>query len=133
MSPLFIAAIAASLIPQYDIARTCHIDTAVTDDEAAYQSCISDEQAAKEKIAKEWSRYPSTARDACSTDQVPDPDSSYVELMTCFEIEDWKNHLNDVGGIVAGSRPVGGSPFTPEQMGGGMASHPLGGVPGAHF
>ena len=75
----------------------------------------------------------------CSSEQTDEFDRSYVELMTCLEMQDWKAHLDDigggsaVGGSVAGSGALGGSPLTPSQIGGYSATHPLGGIPGAHF
>jgi hypothetical protein len=127
-------ALAVSGLPVFNIDKACRTDTeAAQEDRSAYQICLNDEDAARAKIVAEWSRYPIGARTTCSSEQGDDLDGSYVELMTCLEIEDWMANPVDMGqGAAAGSRAVGGSPLTPSQIG-SYSGHPLGGVPGAHF
>lgn len=132
----FLLALAVNASPVFDIEKACRIDTeAAQEDMGAYHACLSDEEAAKAKISAEWTLYPSSSRMMCSSDQPDESDRCYVELMTCLEMQDWKMHLDDVGGggPTAGSRARGGSPVTPSQIGGYSATHPLGGIPGAHF
>ena len=135
MLPMFLIAAAVGALPSYNLDRSCRIDTDVAaDGESAYHICVKDERAAKDRLAKEWNSYPASVRRACASDQNQDLDASYVELMTCLEIEEWKNHLDDIGGrLTNGSPALGGSPFTPSQIGHFTASHPLGGTPGAHL
>jgi hypothetical protein len=133
MLSLLLAVMAATLLPTFSIEKTCLMDTAAAqEDRGAIDTCVRDESAAMSKISKEWARYPTTERRECASGQNRDFDGSYVELMTCLEIQDWKRHLSDVGGnFAAGSRTSGGSPLTPSQIGGYSASHPLGGIPAA--
>jgi hypothetical protein len=63
--------------------------------------------------------------------------NSYVELLTCIEMERWKTDLGPLtsqrasGGEVGGAG--GGSPPTPGQFSpSGAAVHPLGGSPSIH-
>lgn len=133
-------ALAINVFPTFDIEKACRIDTeAAQEDNGAYQACVKDEEAAKTKISAQWSHYPNSSRITCSSEQTDEFDESYVELMTCLEMQDWKTHLDDVGGGLAtggsavGSGALGGSPLTPSQIGGYSATHPLGGVPGVHF
>jgi hypothetical protein len=133
-------ALAINAFPTFDIENACRIDTeAAQEDNLAYQGCVKDEESARTTISAQWSRYPASSRMTCSSEQTDEFDGSYVELMTCLEMQDWKTHLGDIGGALAGggsaagSRAFGGSPLTPSQIGGFSATHPLGGVPGAHF
>jgi hypothetical protein len=131
MLPLLFVAVFASGIPNYDVERMCRSDTELTQDNAGFNGCVQDERAAKEKITKEWATYPASAKDECIANISGELGQSYVELMTCFEMQDWKKHLNDVGGpFVSGGRL--GSPPSPTQIGGGSATHPLGGSPAIH-
>jgi hypothetical protein len=132
MLPFLFIAVAASNLPLYDVERSCRMDTEALGDNGAYESCLKDEQTAKETVGRDWGRYSAAARQACVPDDMGDFGNSYVEMMTCFEIQDWKTHLDDVGGsVMAGPASNGGSPPTPSQIGGYTASHPLGGIPGA--
>jgi hypothetical protein len=133
MFELLLVAMFASQIPNYSVEKICRSDAELAQDEFGLNACVQDEKAAKEKIAKEWSTYPASAKQECIPDVVMSGalGQSYVELMTCFEIQDWKKHLNDIGGRVGGGT-VGGSPPTSEQVGGGFATHPLGGGLATH-
>ena len=131
MFQLLAAAVLASTIPTYDVGRICRSDVELAQDESNFDSCINDERAAKEHIAREWATYPPSAKRQCLSNTNEDLDQSYVELMTCFQIEDWMKHLNAVGGATGGTEG-GGSPPSPTQMGGYSATHPLGGRPTIH-
>jgi hypothetical protein len=119
MLPVFLIAIAASAIPEYNVNRTCRADTDAGQDRGAYQSCIRDEDAAKAKVAREWTRYSAVAQQSCASDEYG-VSHSYVELMACFEMHDWNTrlqywdmHLSHVGGrFSAGSQSLSGSPLS---------------------
>jgi hypothetical protein len=128
----------ASAIPSYNIEKSCQAEGAASGygDESALKGCVQDEKAAKDKVAKEWPNYPAAAQQICTAGQSSELGYSYVELMTCFEMQDWKTHLNDVGGVPAGAaaeRAGVGSPPLPGQFGGSHINHPLGGAPGVHI
>lgn len=133
MLQLLLVAVFATSIPNYNIERACRSSSELAQDKFGFNSCVQDEKAAKEKLTKEWATYPASAKDECIPDAVLSGGlgQSYVELMTCFEMQDWKKHLNDIGGGVGGGT-VGGSPPTSEQIGGGFATHPLGGGIATH-
>jgi hypothetical protein len=133
MLPMFVAAAAVTTLPLYNVERSCKIDTEAAQDKAAHQEYLKDEEFAKTSLAQERRSYSLAAKET----RVPGTragqrsDGSYVELMVCFEIQDWKMHLDNVGGaFAAGAGAYGGSPPTPSQVGGYAATHPLGGVPG---
>ena len=134
MLQLLLTAAFASMIPSYDVERICRSDTELSQDKTGFDGCVRDEKAAREKIAKEWATYPASAKEECLPDVILSDGlgESYVELMTCLEMQDWKKHLGNIGGPAVGGS-VGGSPPTPTQIGGGRATHPLGGRPTVHI
>jgi hypothetical protein len=86
LSQLLVAVVAAAL-PTFNIEKTCLMDTAAAKEErSVYETCLDDEKAAKAKLASEWARYPTNARQECASGQDGDLDGSYVELMVCFQI-----------------------------------------------
>lgn len=112
MLPVFVVAIATSAIPQYNVNRTCHMDTYAVQGIVSYQACLREEGAAKAKVAQEWSRYPAATRQACASEEHGNRGrlESYVELMVCFELRHWNMQFNDVGGsFAADSQSYGGS------------------------
>ncbi len=132
------AAISASPIPSLDISAGCKPQSRVEGQVMDYKSCMRDEEATKKKLAKEWSSYPAFARRECVSDR-PSLVNSYVELLTCIEMQTWKSEPNALNpttgpaGPTRGPGALGGSPPSPSQIGGSSTSHPLGGVPGAHL
>lgn len=131
------AAISTSSIPSLDISAGCRPKSPIEDQAIDYKSCMREEQATKQKLVKEWGSYPAAARRQCVSDRSSLVDS-YVELLTCIEMQSWKNEpaINPSGGAATGAKTggaVGGSPPLPEQMRGSSISHPLGGRPGAHL
>lgn len=132
------AAVSASSIPSLDISAGCKPQSPAEDQDINYKSCVQDEQATRQKLTKEWGTYPATARRECVSDR-SSLVNSYVELLTCIEMQTWKNDpntMNPSDGSTNGARAggaVGGSPPSPGQIGGSSISHPLGGVPGAHL
>ena len=56
------------------------------DAKVAYDSCVRDEQEARDKLGKRWTAYSASARSACLGDGGGVP-ASYVELWTCLEMQ----------------------------------------------
>jgi hypothetical protein len=98
MIPLIILATIASATPNYDIAKMCQAANVITNDNAAITGCIEDEKAAKDRINKGWSKYSVSAKQTCLGTETRDLGNSYVEMETCFQMQDWKNNLDTVGG-----------------------------------
>ncbi len=134
------AAISTSSIPSLDISAGCKPRSSIEDQALDYKSCMRQEKDTKQKLVKEWGSYPAAARRQSVSDR-SSLVNSYVELLTCIEMQSWKNQpaMNTSGGGVGagGAKTggaVGGSPPLPEQMrGSSTISHPLGGRPGAHL
>ena len=99
MIPLIFIAAVAGAVPNYDIDAICKSAATLSNDQNAIAGCVQDEKSAKDKLIKEWTSYPAAARRECMIDSTSlDLGHSYVELVTCFEMQDWKAHLDDVGG-----------------------------------
>jgi hypothetical protein len=129
------AVVSTSSIPSLDISAGCKPASPMEDQDINYKSCMEDEEATKQKLTKEWGTYPVAARHECVSDRSSLVDS-YVELLTCIEMQTWKNDpntMNPGNGPATGPGGHGGSPPLPGQMGGSSTSHPLGGTPGAHM
>jgi hypothetical protein len=134
---IFVAAVSTAAVPNLDIAAGCKPDTQIEDQITDRKACMDDEQTTKAKLIREWSTYPAAARNTCALDR-SSLVNSYVELLACIEMQTWKtdpavmNPSTEPAAARAGGA-MGGSPPTPGQIGGSLASHPLGGRPGGHM
>jgi hypothetical protein len=85
-SSQFLIAVAGG-VPNIDVKKTCRNSATVTgtltqDD---IDSCISDEQGARDELVKQWAQFSGTGKDRCvraSADYLP----SYIEMLTCLEM-----------------------------------------------
>jgi hypothetical protein len=74
---------AADELPAFDIARNCNAEAAGAGDPA---SCMKDEAAAKDQLAKRWSSYAASQKKDCVGESSTGGEKSYVELLTCLEM-----------------------------------------------
>jgi hypothetical protein len=116
MAALFLLIALASATPNIDIAGTCKSaqNAALPEDQAAaYESCVHDEQDARDQLRQNWSKYSVAAHAECSEDGAFSP--SYVELRTCLEMQP--------GGSLSmeGTRPAAG--LAPSGLAPGFAPH----------
>ena len=75
--------------PAVDAAKVCRDAQATAlpeDAKVAFDSCVRDEQAAREKLAARWSHYSAVARSACIFEGGGVAPSN-VELWTCLEMQ----------------------------------------------
>jgi hypothetical protein len=75
--------------PNIDIQKTCRESSTallgLTDDpKQDLDSCISDEQAAREQLTKDWANYPALAKSTCINPKEYLP--GYVEWQACIEM-----------------------------------------------
>jgi hypothetical protein len=78
----------AAGIPRIDFERTCRDTPAVgMEKKAAFDQCMTDEKQAREQLSGTWTHAPATAREQCSALTQLGGQSSYVELITCLEME----------------------------------------------
>jgi hypothetical protein len=76
---------AANQVPTLDVGPGCRAAVDVSGISAPEQSCLNDEQAARNDLAKEWAQFPAGDKTLC-LDQTKDYNPSYVELQTCLEL-----------------------------------------------
>jgi hypothetical protein len=90
VSGLYVLAAATGGTPTVDIRKTCQeSEKAVTAifgnaTVATYDNCVSQEQAARASIVKDWAKYTAQDKELCinTTGYMP----SYVEWLTCLEM-----------------------------------------------
>jgi hypothetical protein len=70
--------------PKYDIARECRSEGGPAD---AQQKCAADEAQARDQLLKEWPQFSASARVQCDGESNMDGTASYVEFLTCLEME----------------------------------------------
>ena len=79
---------AALDVPRFDYQHTCRDTPPVAmDKKATYDQCLADEKQARDQLGRTWSKAPPRAREQCATLTQLGGQSSYVELITCLEME----------------------------------------------
>lgn len=79
----------ADAVPQFDIVRECQGEGGTKE---AEQRCATDEMNARDQLRAEWVQFSSSSKLQCIGETSIDGTSSYVELLTCLEMErDVKN------------------------------------------
>jgi hypothetical protein len=92
MNPLVVLVAVAGFSASSDPAKICQgarSAAAASDQANAYQSCIHDETAARDELKKKWSQFSPNARTTCA--EPPGSTTSYVEMLTCLEMESGSN------------------------------------------
>jgi hypothetical protein len=92
-----VASAASSGVPTVDIAITCRTSEKAliaifgTETQQTFESCMTSENTAREQIVKNWQTFPAAGRQRCvnTTGYMP----SYVEWLTCLEMEQQVNEL----------------------------------------
>jgi hypothetical protein len=74
----------ADAIPQFDIARECRAEGGTTE---AEKRCTDDEKQARTQLQTEWSQFSPRAKIQCDGETSAGSAVSYVELLTCLEME----------------------------------------------
>lgn len=81
-------AFAADPVPRIDAAGACreaaHSDLGVVDDA---DQCIKSEQEAHNQLTREWGQYSPADRTLCTRTATMGGTASYVELITCLEMQ----------------------------------------------
>jgi hypothetical protein len=98
MFALIIAAAVAAGLPNYDMYRVCEAARAATQGDASIEACLHDEQASIERIMKDWTKYTAAEKQTCVGGSLTELGISYVEIETCFQMEDWKKTPQEIGG-----------------------------------
>ena len=88
MLVMFILASLATSIPEVNVQRICRsatVDSLPEDKASASRGCVGDETSAKDQLKREWNRFTAADRSNCA--QTPGMEFSYVELLTCLEMQ----------------------------------------------
>lgn len=79
-------------MPQFDIARSCKVDSAAMIDDNSTQSttikrCMNDEQKAKDQLQTRWSGFVEGDQINCTGSTIAGTSGapSYVDLLTCLQ------------------------------------------------
>jgi len=77
---------AADRIPAFDIVRNCSAEVAAAGIEKV-AGCTKDETDAKNELDKRWSEFGASYKQACVGESSIGGAQSYVELLTCLEMQ----------------------------------------------
>lgn len=91
-------------IPRFDIRATCRpAAAAATTIGRSLDSCMRDEQEARDQLGKSWRQFPADDRTRCVERARLSPEPSYVELLTCLEVSRDARALRDRTPTTSGS------------------------------
>jgi hypothetical protein len=77
----------AGAVPSFDVDKMCHAGVTKGNEKSDYDLCEASEKGALEKLRSKWSQYPVKDRDGCAHAIGEAPGGSYVELLTCIELQ----------------------------------------------
>jgi hypothetical protein len=79
----------ADAVPKFDIARECQFESGSKQEQ---KRCATDETQARDTLQTEWIQFTPSAKTLCNQETSSGGTSSYVEFLTCLEMErDVKN------------------------------------------
>ena len=79
----------ADALPKFDIARECRFESGTKEEQ---ERCATDETQARDQLQTEWIQFSPSDKTLCNRETCIDSAPSYVELITCLEMEkDVKN------------------------------------------
>ena len=74
----------ADAVPQFEIARECQAEGGTKEME---KRCVADEIQARNQLQTEWIQFGPSAKLRCNQEASIDGTPSYVEFLTCLEME----------------------------------------------
>ena len=74
----------ADAVPKFEIARECQFEGG---SKAEQERCAGDETQARNQLQTEWTQFSASAKTQCNGETTADGTPSYVELLTCLEME----------------------------------------------
>jgi len=77
----------ADEVPNYDVRKSCKLDTQAYPGAQSATGCLADEQNARTTLVSQWTQFTPESRSRCAQ-MVGDPagPQSYVELLTCLQM-----------------------------------------------
>jgi hypothetical protein len=115
-SAILLIALAAAIpnVDPHKICQSARLYSMGGDEKSAYNSCVREEQAARDQIRQKWAQFSADARDTCSA---PGAVSiSYVEVLTCLEMESGAN-FSGASARPSITSPSGAEPDAPTTAG----------------
>jgi len=103
---MFLLAALGPSIPAADINKICasaQVDALPEDRAKALRGCVGDETSARDQIKREWNRFTAADRSNCAP--TPGMQFSYVELLTCLEMQRGGNYVPSQAGFHAAPSP----------------------------
>jgi hypothetical protein len=85
-------------VPNLDVRPSCR--------ESTVPDCVSQEQIAREMLIKEWPRFTAQERTRCAEEAKDAGPPSYVEWLTCLQIN---ANARKLSAVATGSEPRGGT------------------------
>jgi hypothetical protein len=81
----------ADVVPKYDIARGCRLDSTQELDLNAglnetVKRCVADERGAMAQLQTQWSQFRATDKTQCVGEADIGDTPSYVDLLTCLQL-----------------------------------------------
>jgi hypothetical protein len=72
-------------VPVFDMTPGCRAAATVT--QKSFEACMSDEQDARKQLASQWEQFGAASRANCTQTETTGGTPSYVELLTCLQME----------------------------------------------
>ena len=110
MFVMFLLAALGTSIPQADVNKICasaQVDTLPEDRANALRGCVADETLARDQLRRGWGRYSAADKTNCA--ETPGMQFSYVELLTCMEMQ----HGSNFGAGAPAGSPTQTPPLNP--------------------
>ena len=88
MFTMFLSVALGMSIPQADVNKICEsarVDSLPEDRASAMRGCVGDETTARDQLRHDWGRYSAADKGNCAP--TPGMQFSYVELLTCLEMQ----------------------------------------------
>jgi hypothetical protein len=85
--PTCLLAAAEDRIPSLNVEEACKSVSSLATGQVSAEKCIEQENAARAELQKSWSTYASRDRERCSGLAVAGGYPSYIELLTCVQMD----------------------------------------------
>jgi hypothetical protein len=87
VSPMLFLVAALAATPVLNIERACKGQAFADKLTHDFDGCVRDEKAAQATLNDRWTTYPAKIRNDCARAIRAAPEGTYVELLTCIEIQ----------------------------------------------
>jgi hypothetical protein len=109
----------ADQVPYINVEPSCRAAVAAFGMGQDVKSCMEDEKAAHDQLAKQWNQFPAADRTGCLSLTKTGSSGTYTDFLTCLEIKRDARRLSQEPGLDSGrgaARPRSGIPFAPHQQ-----------------